>query len=278
MKPEKNILQKDVARKKRQKMLVINSLAVAGALVLFTLLGFVHRKQKNTVCWKLEIQLEGNNTSSYLDEKLITKLANDATDGIVGKELNEINIEAVHNSIALNSMVKEAHVFTTIDGRCVINIQQRKPIARIFNADGHSFYLDKEGFTMALSNHHTAKVPIFVGNIHEKLDASSFKEHIDDLEYMNKSKLDDIYAITTFISANEFWKSQVEHIHVNNDGDFEIIPRVGNHKINIGSAQNLEEKFKKLMAFYANTVHSKDLNQYSSMHIEYDGQVVCVRR
>lgn len=278
LKSEKNILLKDVTRKRRRRAIVINSLAVAGALVLFTLLGFVHRKQKSTVCWKLDVQIEATEGQSYLSEKLVSKLANEATDSIIGAELNQIDIDAIHKKIAENSSVKEAHVYTTVDGRCVVRVLQRTPVARIFNTDGSSFYLDKDGFTMALSSYYTAKVPVYVGSIHEKMCATSFKDHASDEAYLKATQLDDIYAFTSFIAGNEFWNAQVEHVHINDAGEFEIIPRVGNHRINMGNAYNLEEKFKKLMAFYANTVHTKDLNQYSSIHVEYDGQVVCVKR
>ncbi len=278
MNSEKNILLKDIQRRKRKRSLVINSLAVGGALVLFTLLGFVHHKQKSTLCWKLDVQIQAPEGKAYLDEKYISQLAHQASEKIEGAEIDQIDIKAIHKKIAENSTVKEAYVYTSVDGRCVIRVEQRTPIARIFNEDGSSFYLDKDGFTMALSNHYTAKVPVFVGSINEKMHITSFLDRANDQQFLGSTKLDDIYTFTKFISQNEFWKAQVEHVHITSSGDFEVIPRLGNHRINMGDASNLEEKFKKLMAFYANTVHSKDLNNYSSIHLEYDGQVVCVKR
>ncbi|MBX7050512.1 MAG: hypothetical protein K1X54_00610 [Flavobacteriales bacterium] len=277
MKPEGNTLQKDIQRRKRRRMILINTLAVIGAVVLFTLLGFVGKRQHDAVCWKLDVQVETVGDKKYIDEALVTRLANSATDQIVGKPLNEIDLVAIHNKLAENSSVREAHVYTTVDGRCIIKVQQRTPIARIFTASGQSFYLDKDGFTMALSDHYTAKVPVFTGDIQENMSNESILDHVQDAEYLNATMLDDIYTLTNFITSNEFWNAQVEHVHVSN-GEFEIIPRVGNHRLKIGDASNLEEKFRKLMAFYANTIHTRDLNQYSTIDVEYRGQVVCVKR
>lgn len=246
--------------------------------MIFTLLGFVRHHQVNTTCWKMDVRIDAPHGHFYLDERYITRLANEATDSIVGNQLKDIDIAAIHAKIAANSSVKEAHVYTTVDGRCVIHVLQRTPIARIFNADGSSFYLDRDGFTMALSSHYTAKVPVFVGEINEQMQEMSVLDRTDDQEFLRSTLMDDVYRFTTHITGNEFWKAQVEHVHINSQGEFEIVPRVGNHRINMGHADNLDEKFRKLMAFYANTIHTRDLNQYTSIHVEYDGQVVCVRR
>lgn len=273
-----NTYIKDIQRRKRWRMIAINSMAVVGAIAIFTLLGFASKKQSDATCWKLDVSVLGDEEKKYIDEAIITKLAETATDKIVGKKINEIDIAAIHKKLAENSSVKEAHVFTTVDGRCVIEVKQRTPIARILNADGTSFYLDKDGFTMALSSHYTAKVPVFTGVINEKMSQESILNYAADSDYLKNTMLDDIYVLTNFISGNEFWKAQVEHVRISARKEFEIIPRVGNHLITIGDATNLEEKFRKLMAFYANTIHTRDLNVFSSINVEYDGQVVCVKR
>lgn len=273
-----NTYIKDIQRRKRWRMIAINSMAMVGAVAIFTLLGFAGKKQSDATCWKLDVTVLGDEAKKYIDETIITKIAETATDKIVGKKVNEIDIAAIHKKLAENSSVKEAHVFTTVDGRCVIEVKQRTPIARILNADGTSFYLDKDGFTMALSSHYTAKVPVFTGVINEKMSQESILNYAPDSDYLKSTLLDDIYVLTNFISGNEFWKAQVEHVRISAQKEFEIIPRVGNHLIAIGDATNLEEKFRKLMAFYANTIHTRDLNAFSSINVEYDGQVVCVKR
>jgi cell division protein FtsQ len=278
MKTEGNTLMKDVRRRKRLRLLAINGLAFAGAIILFVLLGFVGKKQHDAVCWKLDVEVQATDEKKYIDEALILRIANSSTDQIVGKPVDEIDISAIHSKLSENSSVREAHVYTTVDGRCVIKVLQRTPLARIFTAQGHSFYLDKDGFTMALSDHYSAKVPVFTGHINEQMSTTSILDRSGDAVFNEATVLDDIYKLTQFINKNEFWSAMVEHVYVNADGEFEIIPRVGNHHIRIGNTENLEEKFKKLLAFYANTLHTRDLNTYSTINVKYDGQVVCVKR
>ncbi|MFN0031635.1 MAG: cell division protein FtsQ/DivIB [Flavobacteriales bacterium] len=278
MKAGKNILQHDLKRHKRRRMWLVNGLAITGGLVLFTLLGFVHKKQKDTTCWKMEVLVNAPDGKKFISEATITRIAMQAQDSILGSRVDAINLKTIHEQVAAISSVKDARVYTTVDGRLMISVSQRTPVARIFNHQGESFYLDDDGFTMALSDECPARVPVFVGSIPDQVREGSFMDKTTDGSYMQSTMLDDIYAFTNFISANEFWKAQVEHVHVNNAGEFEIIPRVGSHRINMGKAENLEEKFKKLMAFYAHTVHTNDLNKYSMINVEYNGQIVCVRR
>lgn len=273
-----NILLSDIQRKKRRRMIAINSLALLGAGILFTLLGFAGKKQSDITCWKVEVKLEGNTGEQFLTEAEVLKLAGSSCDSITGVKVNEIPIQKIHDKLLENKTIREAHVYTSVDGKCVINIQQRRAIARIFNEAGDSFYLDDQGFTFNTSSHYSPRVPVFIGAIPDKVGDGSILDENIPAEVKEKSLLDEIYAFVNFIGNNDFLSAQVEHVHINNRYEFEIIPRVGNHKINMGYVNELEAKYRKLMAFYANTIDNTDLNKYSCIDLRYAGQVVCVKR
>lgn len=259
-------------------MIVVNTLALLGAGVIFTLLGFVNKKQHDVKCWKIEVKLDGERGQQLLSEKEILKLAGSVTDSIVGVKVNEIPIQRIHQEIGSHRSVREAHVYTTVDGKCVISIQQRRPIARIFNSFGESFYLDEQGFTFNTSEYYTPKVPVFIGEIDDRVNELSILDNRGISGENSDSVLDEIYNFVQFASANDFLSAQIEHVHINAAHEFEIIPRVGNHKINMGYTNDLDGKFRKLMAFYANTIENTDLNKYSCIDLRYAGQVVCVKR
>jgi cell division protein FtsQ len=196
-------------------------------------------------------------------------------DSITGELIRNIPLDQIHESVLSNGAVREASVYTTIDGRLRVEIQQKTPIARILNANGQSFYLDEQGFTMPLSDLYSADVPLFTGNLTEKMMDRSIFELKNDTSFIRRSKLDDIFEITKYISSNEFWSAQVEHIYLNANQDFVIVPRVGEHRIVLGTADNLENKFKKLMAFYVDVMPVKNLNTIKTINLKYKGQVVC---
>ena len=84
--------------------------------------------------------------------------------------------------------------------------------------------------------------------------------------------------MSKLINNDTFLKSQIVQIHINNNGYFELIPRIGNQRILFGSSENMENKFKKIKLFYTNGPNSKDLNKYDTLNILYENQIICSKR
>jgi cell division protein FtsQ len=272
-----NSFIKNSERLTRLRAFVLYSLAIVGAVGLFVVLGFAGKKQSDTRCWKLEVQVELANGQKFIDEQQVAALADSATDVIVGKPLNEVDLGAIHRAVLSSSSVREVNVYTTVDGRCVIKVSQRTPIARIFNQRGESYYLDADGYTMELSELTTLKLPVFTGEITDGLRAGSVAVNFPD-SLARKTTLDEIYQFTQVIARDTFWRAQIEHVYVNGAAEFEIIPRVGNQRVNVGYIYNLDEKLKKLHAFYEHVVQVDDLDRFATLQAQYSGQVVGVKR
>ncbi|MFM7234047.1 MAG: cell division protein FtsQ/DivIB [Flavobacteriales bacterium] len=272
-----NIFIQDIQKRKRRRAVLVYSLALVGAIGLFIALGFVGKKQSDTRCWKLEVQVEPTDGRKFIDEQMVAALADSATDAIVGKTINEIDLGAIHKAVQANTSVREAHVYTTVDGRCVIQVKQRTPIARIFNRMGESYYLDSDGHTMELSGLTTVKLPVFTGEISDGMRSGSVVENVPDSLALN-STLDEIYHFTQIVARDTFWSAQIEHVFINPALEFEIIPRVGEQRVNVGYIYNMETKLKKLRAFYEHAVIHDDIDRFSTIKAQYDGQVVCVKR
>src|SRR5262249_21126139 len=87
----------------------------------------------------------------------------------------------------------------------------------------------------------------------------------------------DLYQLTKYISADEFWNSQIEQIYVEENGDMVLIPRVGNHKIIFGDISDMEEKLNNLMVFYTKAFPRVGWETYSVLNVKFKGQIVGVR-
>jgi cell division protein FtsQ len=262
-------------RQRRFRSVVVNGIAVAGALGLFTLLGFIDRKRSSTPIHSLEIQIEGQSGKAFIDSSAIRSLVFKAFPGLIGTPAKEVNLHQIHSALIAHPTISQAQVYQTVDGRCMIKVKQREPIARILNSDGSGFYLDLDGFSMPLSRNFTAHVPVFNGRLSEKPTVLPVPVLTRDSIWSGQTHLDEIYHLTQFIRNNDFLIAQVEHVVFNDKGEMEIIPRVGNHRIVIGNDRDLDLKYRKLMTFYAQTLHSRDLNQYRKINLKYDNQVVC---
>ena len=75
----------------------------------------------------------------------------------------------------------------------------------------------------------------------------------------------------------DFLASQIIQLYLNQNKEFELIPRVGNHVILFGDLDGMESKFEKLMLFYQKGVKQIGWNRYTLINLKYKNQLVCVK-
>ena len=153
---------------------------------------------------------------------------------------------------------------------------------RVINSNGDGYYIDDTGKLMPLSDKYTARVIVANGNISEPY-ATHYMYSMADIarDSLKKanSMLDELYAMATYINADEFWKSQIQQIYVNSDKDMELVPLVGNQKIIFGDTTAMDEKFKKLMIFYTQGLNTTGWwDKYSIINLKFKNQIVCTKK
>lgn len=255
--------------------IIFNVLAIVSIVVL---LGFAKKAQETQVFEKqnLAIQIDYVTENRFVDyddvKNEVTYIQGNGIKYFYG--LNPLEIE---KKIINNSAIKDAQVYKSIDGKLNIQVKQRRPIARIFSKN-EGYYMDEFGGLMPLSDKYTSRTVVFSGNIFEpySIRYQLNYQHLED-SLATKTLLDDIYRLAHYIEQSEFWTSQIEQVHVNKDLEFELIPKVGNHKIVLGGVDNLSIKFNKLMIFYKKGLPKTGWNEYSEINLKFKNQIVCTK-
>ena len=57
-----------------------------------------------------------------------------------------------------------------------------------------------------------------------------------------------------------------------------VVPRVVDHIIEMGHAENIEQKLEKLYSFYHEGMNKIGWNKYSKINIEFGDKVICTKR
>ncbi len=253
--------------KQNIKHIILWSGTIAVALLLF---GFASSKHTNTRCWKMDIEVEHLSGLYFIDNASIEERILDLGDPIIGTKLDSIRIDQIRHTLVQLPSVHTAEVYTTVDGALNVRVTQRTPLFRVINKAGESFYVDTEGGHMPLSQHYTARVPILTGNITTSFVKSSNTKAENAL-------LEEAYGLFQFLEQDPLWSAQTEHVVLDGNHEFELIPRVGNVRVLIGKPVELEEKFKRLKAFYLEMAHNNNINKYKRINVKYRDQVVCER-
>jgi cell division protein FtsQ len=238
-----------------------------GGGMLSLLIAAIGKKNRED-CADYTIAIKNSEENLFIDANDIRKLMKaGAGSEIKGKKISEINLKKLEQLLRENVWVRKAEMW--FDNRNVLHVEvyEREPIARIFTAAGNTFYIDSTEKKLPLSDKLSARVPVFTGFIDKKVYSAK-----DSL------LLTDVKNIATYISNHPFWKSQVAQIDITPERTFELSPVIGNHLVKLGSGQDIEKKFNRLMIFYKQVLAQKGFDAYSTIDVQYNGQVVGTKR
>ena len=173
--------------------------------------------------------------------------------------MKSINTELIEEELLKNEMISDIQAYKTPSGIIKLEVIQKMPILRILSANGN-YYVDNQGTTMPISRRYVAHVPIVSGFVEKAL---RFPTYI---------------KFALFLQENEFWNDQIEQIYVHSDQEVELVPRVGNHRIMLGSLEGFEGKLENLKLFYEQAIPKIGWEKYSMINLKYKNQIVCTKK
>lgn len=219
------------------------------------------------------ISMACNKTNSsscaFIDEKDIQVLIQAALGGDPqGKKIADINLRELENLLESKEWIQDAEMWFDNQNVLRIAVKERIPVARIFTQTGQSFYFDSTGYRMPVSDKMTVQVPVFTGFPDTKIRATK----------KDSLLVQDVNKMALYILRDSFWMSQVAQVEITSEGNFEIVPVVGNHLVKFGNADDLQKKFNRLKIFYKEVVSRTGFDRYGTVDVQYQGQVVATQR
>ena len=90
--------------------------------------------------------------------------------------------------------------------------------------------------------------------------------------------IDKLLPLGKIMQNDPFWNQMIEQINVTDRGNVELIPRMGDHIVNLGKPENYQDKLYRLKVFYENGLSKIGWNKYSKIDLEFNNQIVCTRK
>ena len=232
---------------------------------LITLMSFIEVKKSALKCKDVKVLLPGQ--FNFIERDEVDRILMENGGAMLGKDLNDINIHKLENALKANPFIEFAKVYADMTGVIHVQIRQREPVLRVVNMANLHFYIDGNGNKIPLSDNYTAKVLVASGLIEE-----DFSGRVDTL----KTKMArDLFRTALYIKSDTLWDNQIEQLFVDLKGDIEMVPRVGGHKIILGSADSLQIKFRNLLVFYKKAIPKVGWDTYKTINLKYANQIVC---
>ncbi len=244
---------------------VLWSIAAVALVVLFV---FAWQAKAVKKCTAIQIELTGNNTGYlFMDEKEILRLINEQ--GVqVGTPVGSINLTKLEKSLASTKWVAHTDIYLDNQQQLQVRIEQRVPVARVFTASGNSFYIDNIAQRLPLRQLSVMRLPVFTG----------FPSDQEKLSNPDSLLLNDILHFAMTVQQDSFFLAQIAQVNIASNGDFEMVPTLGDHLVLFGSVENLEDKLNRLYTFYKKVWVPSGINAFQVLDLRFDHQVVALKK
>ena len=175
----------------------------------------------------------------------------------VGKKRSEIHTEQIEAGLDGSELIKSAECYLTPSGVAHMRVRQRVPKFRVMGGD--DYYVDADRHVLRPAAGYAAYLPVVSGSVLPEMATG------------------ELFDFVCFLEDNDFWNAQIEQIYVRPDRKVELVPRVGDGIILLGTLDGYEGRLAKLKKLYTEAFNEIGWNRYKLIDLQYEGQVVCTR-
>lgn len=258
------------------------ALWVALAAYLVLAAGYCSRRSADRLCTGLNITVRDSAKLGFVTEESVRQILVGEGMRLTGAPLDSINLLAVEEAIASRPYIERARVYSSMDGKLNIEVDQRTPVARVQTENGYRFYLTADGYVLPLRNSAFVDVPI-VSGVPQLPFGTEFAGKIPEETGVEKKSSENtrflwnLINFVTFLQKDAFWGGQVVQINVTAGNEVELVPRVGNGIVLLGTLDDYPAKLDKLFKFYTRGLNYEGWDRYAVINLRYKGQVICTK-
>jgi cell division protein FtsQ len=251
-------------------------LLIIPVLYLISMPVYLASSSNSKPCSDIVISIKDSADYHFVTKRQLLNLVYGNNSRILGKPVKSISALDIEERINVLRELKVAEVYIAIDGSLHVFVDQRNPVMRVIPDEGGDYFMDEDGFMFRRRNLYTPRLHIVEGNINV---TPAMLDSVSVLDTTIKNTiLKDVYHFVNYINSDNFWSAQIDQISVDSRNEIDLIPRVGNHLIHLGTFENYKGKLRNLQAFYDKILPEVGWNKYSNIDLEFKDQIVCKKR
>lgn len=245
----------------RNEVKLVTVLVIVLGLIVFT-----ERMKGDIAVQDVRMKIENANENHFVDEADVMNLMQWEQSTLVGASVSSLSLKAIENKIRLDPFIRDAELYSDPEGNLTVKVELRRPIARMVRPDGPDGYVAEDGTVMPVSDKFTSRVLLLSGPYVPKMLR---QENLQDDQWGSQ-----LMALLERINNDEFWKAQIAELDIDEKGRLTMYTQVGDEKIEFGTPDDMDTKFRKLEIFYKEILPRVGWNKYDRVNLEYAGQIV----
>ncbi|MBR6745952.1 MAG: cell division protein FtsQ/DivIB [Muribaculaceae bacterium] len=238
---------------KRGIILCIFSIALI--IYLMVAIALSHKMATDAPCNGVKISVTQNELSQFVTAEDIDHELGGIVASAKTMTASQINLKDIETRLNALSIIESVNCRRLANDEIAIDVDPMTPVARVFDNTG-SYYINKAGKHLLASPRYQIDVPVVIS------------------ENDSLPNVGSILPLLERIEENEVWSQLVSALKVDNTGDIFIIPSITGHVVNIGDGSDIDDKMKRLFAFYNQVLEVKGWNYYDTISVKFSNQVI----
>ncbi|MBM3445840.1 MAG: hypothetical protein FJX88_04855 [Bacteroidetes bacterium] len=239
---------------------------IIGSGLSFLLISGIVKEQTNQ-CKAVQIDFKDEKLINMIDRKEVYASLWPGRSELypVGKNTASFDLFSLENTLVKNPWIQEADVYFDNQHILHVDIKQKNPVARLFTAEGYSYYIDDRYNLLPLKQTDHIVLPVF----------TNFYVNPAGMKKSDSMLLARVVSLSNFISNDPFWLAQIESVYIRPDNGFELSTQIGDHTVDLGIRSEWEPMFKKLKLLYHKFSQEDSWSRYALINLQFRDQVVC---
>lgn len=180
-------------------------------------------------------------------------------DSVPGTLRRNFDLYGLESRLNASDKLQYANATIRSNGVLDIIVTPMVPVARVFEPEKKSYYINASGKRISAELRYHIDVPVLVGTFDSVHPASRLLPLLD------------------YISGNPKVSAMVATVTQEPDGNIIIVPTIVGHVVNFGDTSRVAEKFALLREFYRRVSPVKGWNTYDTIAVKWRGQIVASR-
>ncbi|MEM7102582.1 MAG: hypothetical protein AAF502_05555 [Bacteroidota bacterium] len=240
---------------------------IGGGLLLLVLLLSAIQQKRSGDSIDFQVEIMGKANEHFITEGDVRNTIKRRFGHVLnGIPIGSLDLREVEKVLESDPFILNADVYVDALSKVRVRVNQRQPLIRVVDGQGTHFYLDYEGKKMPLSANFTPRVVVASGYV------PVFDEMFLETE---EHVLKQLFDLAHFVKDDPFLNAMIEQFYVNSEGDIIMAPKIGKHKIILGSTDRMAEKLDNLKVFYREGLAYTGWSKYKTINLKFKGQVVC---
>lgn len=209
----------------------------------------------NAPCRGVDISIMENGMSRFVTGEDIDHELGGISAQVDSMAASAVDLGRIERILGGVDNIEHVNCYRRNDDKIAIDVVPMVPVARVFDG-GKSYYINRNGKRLTANARYQVDAPVIIGRFDSVGNPATLLPLIER------------------VASEKAWSELVDSYSVAANGDVIIIPSISGHVVNFGDVSMIDDKFKRLTAFYRQVMPVKGWNYYDTVSVKFAGQIV----